>query len=45
MKYRIVSKKGVRLAVDLGRYGIHAHLFSNLRTPLIPFIVGLIEAF
>ncbi len=43
--FRIGSRDGMKLAVDLGRYGIHAHLLCNLHTPLIPFIVGLIEAF
>ncbi len=43
--FRIGSKDDLKLAVDLGRYGIHAHLLSNLHTPLIPFLVGLIEAF
>lgn len=39
---RIGKRNGVKVALDLGRYGIHAHLFSNMHTPLIPFIVGLI---
>ena len=43
--FRIGSKKGIKLAVDLGRYGIHAHLISNRHIPFIPLIVGLIEAF
>ncbi len=43
--FRFGSRDGVKLALDFGRYGIHAHIFSNLHTPMIPFIVGLIEAF
>jgi len=41
--FRLGSRKGVKLALDFGRYGIHAHLFSNLHTPMIPIFVGLIE--
>lgn len=43
--FRLGSRDGVKLALDFGRYGIHAHIFSNLHTPMIPCIVGLIEAF
>ncbi|MBR2722429.1 MAG: RHS repeat-associated core domain-containing protein [Clostridia bacterium] len=43
---RLGSRSGTKkIALDLGRYGIHSHLFSNLHTPTIPFFVGLIEAF
>lgn len=40
--FRIGERKGVKVALDLGRYGIHAHLFGNIHIPMIPFIVGLI---
>ena len=40
---RVGSRNSAKLAIDFGRYGIHAHIFSNLHTPVIPFFVGLIE--
>ena len=42
---RLGNRNGSKIALDFGRYGIHAHLFSNLHTPMIPIIVGLMEMF
>ena len=42
--FRFGRRKGAKLAFDFGRYGIHAHIFSDLHIPMIPFIVGLFEA-
>ena len=36
--FRFGSRKGVKLALDLGRYGMHVHLLSDLHTPIIPII-------
>lgn len=43
--FRIGSRNGSHLALDFGRYGIHAHLFNNKHIPLIPIIVGIIAFF
>ena len=41
---RIGNRSGAKIALDFGRYGIHAHILnSNLHIPIIPLLVGLIE--
>ncbi len=43
---RLGARKGIRLALDLGKYGIHAHIFNwAIHIPLIPLINGLKELF
>lgn len=40
---RIGNPRGLKFAIDLGRYGIHMHLFNNAHIPMIPIIVTVIE--
>ena len=40
---RIGTRKGLRLAIDTGRYGLHMHIYGKLHIWLIPEIVGIIE--
>ena len=42
---RIGNRKGIRVAADFGKFGIHGHLFSSRHIPLIPVITGIIEIF
>ena len=42
---RVGSRKGIRFAVDFGRYGIHAHIYGDLHVPLIPVIIGIMEGY
>ena len=40
-----LGTRNFHFALDLGRYGIHMHLFNKFHIWLIPEIVGLIELF
>ena len=40
---RVGRRKGLKLSLDLGRYGVHAHILSDLHTPMIPILTGLME--
>ncbi len=40
---RFGTRRGLKVALDIGRYGIHAHLLSGLHLWVIPELVGLIE--
>ena len=40
---RIGTRKGIKFAIDLGKYGVHMHFLTKLHIPLIPIIVGLIK--
>ncbi len=40
---RIGQRRGVKFAIDLGRYGIHSHIISSTLIWVIPEVVGLIE--
>jgi len=42
---RVGTRNGIKLALDLGRYGIHAHIFGDLHMPLIPILIGVLEAY
>ncbi|MDY2728228.1 MAG: RHS repeat-associated core domain-containing protein, partial [Candidatus Onthovivens sp.] len=43
---RVGSRKGVKLAIDFGKYGIHGHIWKwPTHIPLIPGIVGISEQF
>ena len=43
---RLGSRKGTKIALDFGKYGIHSHVFKwSIHIPLIPAIVGLYERF
>lgn len=42
---RVGARKGIKLALDLGRYGIHAHILGDLHAPIIPLLVGALEAY
>ena len=43
---RLGSRKGAKLAIDFGRYGIHGHIWKwSTHIPLIPGIVGISELF
>ena len=40
---RIGTRKGLRLAIDTGRYGLHMHIAGRAHIWLIPELVGIIE--
>lgn len=40
---RVGRRKGLKLSLDLGRYGVHAHILSDLHTPMVPILTGLME--
>lgn len=42
---RIGNRNGSKIAIDLGRYGIHAHILTSRHIPTIPIFVSLIGAF
>lgn len=43
---RFGSRKGAKLSIDFGKYGIHGHIWKwSTHIPLIPEIVGLSELF
>ena len=43
---RLGSRKGTKIALDFGKYGIHGNVFKwSIHIPLIPAIVGLYERF
>ena len=42
---RVGARKGIKLALDLGRYGMHAHILGDLHAPIIPLLVGVLEAY
>ncbi|MFA7106010.1 MAG: hypothetical protein WC154_01800 [Candidatus Izemoplasmatales bacterium] len=39
----IGTRKGLRLAIDTGRYGLHMHIAGRAHIWLIPELVGIIE--
>ena len=40
---RLGTRKGAKISIDLGRYGIHAHIIGKAHIPVIPILVGTIE--
>ncbi|MDD4157262.1 MAG: hypothetical protein PHY08_11885 [Candidatus Cloacimonetes bacterium] len=42
---RFGTRNGAKIALDIGRYGIHMHLISSAHLWVIPELVGLMEYF